>query len=203
MHPNIPSSLFLALFLLVGCQSDSQGVHADVGWPATISLPDVPLSVAPFDQVNVNWKQRLREPYIYFAHKGDYRLAGKRIAELLAEAQRQGAPIQGAPFILYYDDPGVTVMADLNARICIAIDDSFNAMQPLLMDDLPAKTVAYAAVSGPFPNVHLAYPGILGFMYQRGWQPQPPIREIFLVSPADHRPEELVTEVQIPWTLGG
>ncbi|HID22548.1 MAG TPA: VWA domain-containing protein, partial [Planctomycetaceae bacterium] len=41
-------------------------------------------------------------------------------------AQDQGAPILGAPFVLFYDDPAVTPTEQLEARICIAIDDSFS-----------------------------------------------------------------------------
>ena len=201
MTPSLLSPLLIAALGLAACQSTSPG--PETAWPAGVSLPDVALSVAPFETVHVNWKQRLREPYIYLDHRGDYRQAGARIAELLAAAGAQDAPVQGAPFVLFYDDPAVTPTEELEARICIAIDDSFSARTPLLMDDLPAVTVAYAAVGGPFPDVPRAYPGIFAYMAERGWQPRPPIREVYLVSPADHAPSELVTEVQIPWLPGG
>jgi DNA gyrase inhibitor GyrI len=203
MHLKSLAALFLGATTLFACQSPAGPNEGSSTWSAGASLPDVPLSLAPFENVHVNYKQRLSEPYIFLEHRGDYRQAGARIAELLAAARSQDAPIQGAPFILYFDDPAVTPVDELEARICIAIANDFMARQPLFMDMLPGVMVAYAAVAGPFPEVPRAYPGILAFLAGRNWQPRPPIREIYLVSPADHLPADLVTEVQIPWVPGG
>ena len=203
MHLKIFVSTLLSATIFAACQASPEDTADAATWSAGAGLPDVPLSVAPFENVHVNYKQRLPEPYIYLEHRGDYRQAGARIAELLSAAQAQGAPVQGAPFILYYNDPAVTPVAELEARICIAIDADFSARQPLFMDMLPGVMVAYAAVGGPFPEVPRAYPGILAYLAERNWQPRPPIRELYLVSPADHAPADLVTEVQIPWVPGG
>jgi len=195
--------LTFAAATLAACQSTSSQADQPTTWSSSVSLPDVPLSVAPFDVVHVKWKERRREPYLFLDHVGDYRSAGARIAELFAEASSQQAPMSGAPFILFYDDPSVTPVAELKSRICIAIDDEFSALSPLYVDELPAQMVVYAAIAGPFPEVPRSYAGLFEYMAERSWVPRAPIRETYLVSPADHLPSELVTEVQIPWVPGG
>lgn len=196
-------ALIMIAAVFAACQSTHQSSAQAPTWSETVSLPDVELSTAPFDVVHVNWKERRQEPYVYLEHVGDYRTAGARISELFKEVARQGAPITGPPFILFYDDPAVTPVTELRARICVAIDDSFSAMSPLYLDDLPRTMVVYAAVGGPFPDVPRAYPGMFEYMAARGWAARPPIREIYLVSPADHPAAELITEAQIPWVPGG
>jgi len=197
--------ILLTSLAVASCSSTDQpnpdaAGQLDAAWASTtITLPDVPVSVAPFDVVHVDWKQPLGEAYVYLNHVGDYRLAGARIAELFAEAQVQGAPLRGAPFLLFYDDPGKTPMNQLRARICIGLATDFSSLPPLYMDQLEARPVAYAAIGGAYSEVPRSYPGIFAYMAGRGWTPGTPIREIYLVSPAGVPAEQLVTEVQVPW----
>jgi len=197
-------SILLAFCLsAASCAATPDPQSSDAAWPVGVALPDVPLSLAPFDLVHANWKQRMGLAYIYLEHHGDDRKAGARISELLAAAADQGAPIQGAPFLLFYDDPAVTPMDQLVTRVCIALESDFSARAPLYLDELPTEPVVYAAVGGPFPKVRRAYPGLMAYLAKRGWLARPPIREIYLTSPVGTPPEELVTEVQIPWVPGG
>lgn len=194
--------LATSLCSLVACGTPNSA-RSQAAWPGGVSFPDVAISHAPFENTEVNWKQRLAEPYIYLDHTGDYRLAGARIAELMGLAADQKAPVHGAPFILFYDDPGKLALDELQARICIAIDADFSSIQPLLLDNLPAQTVVYAAIGGPYDEVARGYGGIFKYMAGRGWKPGVPIRESYLVSPVGTPPADLVTEVQIPWVPGG
>ena len=71
-------------------------------------------------------------------------------------------------------------------------------------DVLPSTTVVYAFASGPYPEVPRAYPGLYRFMQTGGWVENGPIRETYLVSPAEVASfDELLTEIQIPVTFGG
>ena len=169
-----------------------------------VAMPDVPVSQPPYDVVHANWKQRLGEAYLYLLHDGDYRDAGPRIADLLQEAAAQGAPLRGAPFILFYDDPATTPVSQLRARIAIGLsdavtDEGFNPLPPLFLDQLPARPVVYAAIGGAYSDVPRSYPALFRYMAGRGWSATTPIRETYLVSPAGAAVENLVTEVQIPW----
>lgn len=197
-HPLLLAGLAACL---AGCQNNP--VDSGQEWPAGVSLPDVPISVAPFDVVHTQWKQRRATTYIYLDHIGDNRLAGAKISQLLQAAQDQGAPLDGAPFILFYDDPGVTPINQLRSRVAIAINGDFSASLPLYVDQLPSENVVYAAVGGPFPDVSMAYPKMLEYMATRNWKPRPPIREIYLTDPVNTPLENLITEVQIPWVPGG
>jgi effector-binding domain-containing protein len=205
----LKSILSLSFFVLIaglaaqiaGCQNTPS--DADQVWPAGVSMPDVSISVAPFDVVHTQWKQRRATPYIYLEHVGDNRQAGAKISQLLQAAKEQSAPLDGAPFILFYDDPGVTPMNQLRSRVAIAINGDFSASLPLYVDQLPSENVVYAAVGGPFPDVRMAYPKMLEYLASRNWQARPPIREIYLTDPVNTPLEDLITEVQIPWVPGG
>lgn len=193
-----------ACLIALAAACNSTPAPGPTTWPAVaVALPDVPVSQPPFDVVHVQWKQRLAEPYIYLDHIGDNRQAGKRIAELLTLAAEQGAPITGAPFVLFYDDPGTTALDKLRSRIAIAIDGDFTARAPLYLDTLPSANVIYAAVGGPFPDVRKAYKGMFDYLAGRNWVARTPIREIYLRSPGTTPVDQLVTEVQIPWVPGG
>ncbi len=189
-----------ALFLCFLFSCGSNPANGDVeSWPALLAMPDVEVARAPFTTVDVKWKERLREPYIYLENVGDYRSAGGRIAELFQKAQAQGAPIQGAPFILFYDDPGQVPTESLRARICLTVGDEFMARMPLLMDELRSEMVVYAAIGGAYSEVPRAYHMLFNYMAAKNWAKAGPIRESYLVSPAGNNPADLITELQIPW----
>ena len=190
------AALFSALIL--GCGSNPENQN-DQTWPGPGALPDVQVAQPPFVTVEVKWKERLREPYIYLANVGDYRGVGPRISELFQKAQAQGAPIVGAPFVLFYDDASEVPLESLRARICLTVGGEFTAKMPLLMDELRAEMVVYAAIGGAYSEVPRAYPKLFDYMAARNWAMAGPIRESYLVSPAGSSAEDLVTEVQIPW----
>ena len=51
---------------------------------------------------------------------------------------------------------------------------------------LPERTVAYAFVSGPYPDVPRAYPGIWSFLERMNWYVDGPIRHTFMVPPGEN-----------------
>lgn len=170
-----------------------------MAWTSPITMPDVAVAQAPFDQVEVKWKERFREPYVYIENRGDYRDVGHRIADLMQIAGDQTIPVAGAPFVLFFDDPGKTAQDELYSRICIGIDDEFMARPPLLVDELGQELVVYAAIGGAYSEVPRSYPRLIERISQLNGVITGPIRESYLVSPVGALTESLVTEVQIPW----
>ncbi|MFT4710393.1 MAG: effector-binding domain-containing protein [Planctomycetota bacterium] len=204
MQPlSIPTSLLtISLCAAALCFSSCAGNPSGKGqtaWASAVTMPDVAVAQAPFDQVEVKWKERFREPYVYIENRGDYRNVGHRIADLMQITAAQTVPVSGAPFVLFFDDPGKTPQNELYSRICLGIDDEFMARPPLLVDELSQELVVYAAIGGAYSEVPRAYPKLLERISQLSGVITGPIREAYLVSPVGAEPWSLVTEVQIPW----
>ena len=170
----------------------------------TIYVPDLPLSSPPFDQVQASWKQRLDQPYVFIEHVGSYTETGTLIPALHRELAAQGMEASGAPFCLFFDDPALVEAGRLVSRACVPIAGPRSPQSPLAYDILPSTTVAYAFVTGPYPDAPRAYPGIYKYMDHMNWVESGPIREIYLVPPgADKGSQELIAEIQIPASPGG
>ncbi len=166
--------------------------------------PDLPTSAPPFEKVHANWKQRIDQPYVFVEYVGSYTETG-RLLPLVHEAMRsRGIVPVGPPFALYYDDPGRVPADQLRSRACVPVDVRVDGDDALGFDVLPSTTVVYAYASGPYPEVPRAYPGLYSFMQNGGWVESGPIRETYLVSPAEVASfDELLTEIQIPVRFGG
>ncbi len=164
-------------------------------------VPSLPVSHPPFDDISVSWIQRLDQPYVYVDHYGSYTETGAHLPSLLREMREQGLQMQtnSSPFCLFYDDPAAIPAAELRSRACIPISAPRSPLAPLGYDVLPSRTVAYAFVSGPYPDVPRAYPKIFEFMAGKNWVMGGPIREIYIVPPTSaNGPREYLCEIQIP-----
>jgi len=197
------SILSTSLLVLSSCQSGyaEPPTGADGSRPVLAFAPDVPVSVAPFDTVHADWKQRLEELYVYVELEGDYRGIGGALERADSAMRAQGIEPSGPPFALYYDDPAAVPVAQLRARACFPVAGPTTPDDPLLYDVLDGATVVYAFASGPYPEVPRAYPGLYGYLERIGWEERPdaPIREVYLVNPAAVEDwGELVCEIQIP-----
>ncbi|MEM9383037.1 MAG: GyrI-like domain-containing protein [Planctomycetota bacterium] len=162
-------------------------------------VPSLRVSDPPFDEFHPSWMQRLDQPYVYMEHYGSYTETGAHLPSLLREMKVQGLEPDGPPFCLFYDDPAFVPTAELRSRACVPIRSARSPRTPLSYDVLPSTTVAYAFVSGPYPDVPKAYPHIFEFMAGFDWVAAGPIREIYYVPPssADH-PSEALCEIQVP-----
>ncbi|MEW6073013.1 MAG: GyrI-like domain-containing protein [Planctomycetota bacterium] len=194
-----PAALPLALAALPvpGCQSPAP--------PA--APPNPPARIVPAGateaSLRANWKERLDQPYVYLEHRGDYRALGGRMRELFAAAETAGIAATGPPFALFFDDPGAVAIADLTSRVCLPVDGPPAEAGGLAYDVLPPAMVAYGLVPGAYDRVAGAYPALFAYVEDHGWTARGPLREIYLVNPADAASfADLLTEVQIPWVPG-
>ena len=187
----------------LACQSPSTHAAGEPQRPA-VDLgvePDLPVSRAPFEQVSANWKQRLEQPYVYFEERGNYTGIGRLLERTNRALMQSGLEASGPPFALYYDDPAKTSQADLRMRACFPVSGRVTPSAGLGFDMLEGTTVVYGFVSGPYPEVARAYPGLFAYLRELGWVESGPIRESYLVNPADVGSwDELICEVQIPAT---
>lgn len=199
-----PAVLVLCLFA-AACQVQSEGSARSGGPLASAEnhavLPDLSVSHPPHEAVEVNWKQRLAQPYVYLEARGSYTGVGALLEETYRQMQAADLEAVGPPFALFYDDPGTVPVEQLRMRACFPVGPTVVPKAPLTGATLPSTTVAYAFVGGPYPEVPRAYPSLFGFLDELGWALDGPIREIYLVNPAAVGDwSELIAEVQLPAT---
>ncbi len=164
--------------------------------------PDLAISHAPFRQIEVNWKQRLDQPYVFVDYVGSYIQTGKLLPMVQQAMLDQGLQPSGPPFALFYDDPGLVASEKLRSRACVPVNGRVNPSGELAFAILPSTTVVYAFAGGPYPDVPQSYPGLFAFMRKMGWVENGPIRETYFVPPgAVESFDQLVTEVQLPVTF--
>lgn len=160
---------------------------------------DLEVARAPYETVDVNWKHRLDQPYVYVEARGSYTQLGRVLETLFAAVDAQQLQPVGPPFALYYDDPGRKPVTELRLRACVPVTAGALAQSPLAYDVLASTTVAYAYVSGPYPEAPRAYPALYAYLRRMNWVENGPIREVFLRNPADVKNwDELVCEIQLP-----
>lgn len=198
MKPLLVAARVVPALLLAACSSPrllASGLH---GSPREASVRTFDGTRAP---VAANWKERLEQPYLYLERQGDYRTLGDSMRLLLEQAAELELETRGAPFALFYDDPGRVPAAELRARVCLPVAERPARIGRLRYDVLPRAMVAYAEIQGPYPELPRSYPVLFAYLAELGWRAGAPIREIYLVNPStvlDHA--ELRAEVQIPWT---
>jgi effector-binding domain-containing protein len=187
-------------FCLPAC-STSQSLRADSPSDsgALCASLELPVARAPFDHVEVSWKERIDQPYVFLELHGSYGQTGHAFGELRERIAALGIEPSGPPFALFYDDPGHVAASELRSRACVPVEADHESRGPLGFDVLPSATVAYAFVGGAYPEVPRAYPPLFAYVEHMGWATVGPIREIYLVPPGSVRDwSELVCEVQIP-----
>lgn len=135
-------------------------------------------------------------------HKGAYTTIGiafEKLAGLMATRNLfdHGARVYG----VYYDDPESVPEAELRSTACIELNDPARVIEPPLRR-LTIEGGRYAVLThkGPYSDLHVAYE----WLY-RHWLPKanvtvrnvPPL-EVYLNSPRDVGPQDLITEICIP-----
>ncbi|WP_244257948.1 GyrI-like domain-containing protein [Streptomyces sp. Tu 2975] len=90
---------------------------------------------------------------------------------------------------------------DLEERVGIAVgvQTPQGAGTPgLQFEVLPGGLVAETVHVGPYAQLRLAYNALFAAIHERGLRPPAPVREAYLVGPAEAPQEELTTRLVIP-----
>ncbi len=193
--------LGLLLFSLSACHSPRVLDGAGQGPVGAVQSQAIAIPASGgVAHIEANWKERLAQPYVYLEQRGDYRRLGDVMRRLFAAAESLGLEPDGAPFALFFDDPGHVASSELRARACLPVSERPGRMGELRYDALPRAMVVYARVPGAYPEVARSYPALFAYLHELGWSQGGPVREQYLVNPLDVAShDELVTEVQIPW----
>lgn len=135
------------------------------------------------------------------AHRGDYMAIGKTFEQLglLANSRAMWPQVQGMVGV-YYDDPDATLTADLRSTAALELTADAEIAAPMEEQILTGGPSAVLLFKGPYAGLHGAYKYLYGV-----WLPQSgreardaPPYEVYLNSPADTAPEDLLTQICLP-----
>ena len=132
-------------------------------------------------------------------HVGPYHEVGPCFARLSEWVAAIGAR-PGRVLGIYHDDPGVVAPERLRADACIELQTDASPPPGIVIDRIAAGRFAVYTHRGPYDGLPEAY----GILYGR-WLPQSgeevgdrPCMEVYLNSPVDTDPEQLLTDVCVP-----
>lgn len=134
-------------------------------------------------------------------HKGPYLEIGGTFEKLRAviAARNLWPQVQGMVGV-YYDDPAATKPEDLNSYAGIVVAPETPLPETLKEVTLPETEAAILHFKGPYSGLAAAYSHLYGT-----WLPNSkrefadhPAFEVYMNSPADTKPEDLLTDICVP-----
>ncbi|MFN3577592.1 MAG: GyrI-like domain-containing protein [Tabrizicola sp.] len=144
------------------------------------------------------------EPAIRLAavpHKGAYFEISRAFQKLSAiMASRDLFRNAGRMIAVFYDDPQSVAEPDLRSHAGFEINGRSDLSSPLEDVTLPAGRQAVLTYKGPYAGLPAAYDELFGiWLPQSGEEPaDAPSFEVYLNSPMDTDPEDLITELHLP-----
>lgn len=146
-------------------------------------------------------KQIAAQPVICLQHTGKHDDIGKIYHQLYQWADAHKVTVTGpgmAIFLRSAQEPGP---ARGRFEVCLPVSGEVCGDQEVAAKKLPAGTVAYATVTGPYQEIPAHYDEILAWMAVQGMAPSGPPREVYRRHPdvsGGGDPAEFVTEIQFP-----
>ena len=144
------------------------------------------------------------EPPIRLAalpHKGAYFEISRAFQTLSAVmASRDLFRSAGRMIGVFYDDPQSVAEPDLRSQAGFEIKGSVDLSAPLEEVTLPGGRQAVLTYKGPYAGLPAAYDELFGiWLPQSGEEPaDSPSFEVYLNTPMDTAPEDLITELHLP-----
>ncbi|TNF18506.1 MAG: AraC family transcriptional regulator [Rhodobacteraceae bacterium] len=134
-------------------------------------------------------------------HKGDYQKIGLAFDKASSVATSQNLwPQVLAMAGVYFDDPGAVAEDDLRSFAGFGLASGTAVPEGLDSYEIPAGPCAVLRLKGPYSGLRAAYDYLYGdWLAQSGRDPADrPSYEVYLNSPMDTAPEDLLTEVCLP-----
>lgn len=125
-----------------------------------------------------------------------YDQIGRLIGTLFAHIGRnRGQPV-GPPMTIYYDEEFKERDADV--EIAVPVATPVKESKQVTMHDLPGGEAATVIHQGSFETIGEAYAAAWRWIEENGYQLTGPPRELYINSGPGVKPEDFVTEIQIP-----
>jgi AraC family transcriptional regulator len=134
-------------------------------------------------------------------HKGLYHEIGRAFEKLGSTVAARGLYGRFGPMVgVYYDSPADVKPADLRSHAGLEAPADLPIDPPLEEVTLPEGRHAVLTFKGPYAGLQSAYDQLFGiWLPQSGEAPaDSPVFEVYLNSPMDTAPEDLLTEICLP-----
>lgn len=134
-------------------------------------------------------------------HTGPYPEISRAYQKLTALMRARGlAPRMGTMVAIFWDDPSEVPAADLRSHAAFECDPATPVDPPAERITLPAGRVAVLTYRGPYAGLPAAYDQLYaGWLPSSGEEPADRAAyEVYLNSPMDTAPEDLLTELHLP-----
>lgn len=101
---------------------------------------------------------------------------------------------------VYFDDPASVPEAELRSRACVTTAEPIPIEAPLVETPIAGGTFAVLLHKGPYADMRVAYNWLYGqWLPKSGREPgDAPVFEVYLNTPQDTAPTELLTEIWLP-----
>lgn len=135
------------------------------------------------------------------SHQGPYMLIGRAFEKLSATIGPRGLfPQMGAMVAAYYDSPADIAPGNLRSHAAFECPEDLALAPPLEEVRLPGGTHAVLTHLGPYSGLPVAYEYLFG-QWLAGSDSEfadSPVYEVYLNSPMDTAPDDLITEIWAP-----
>lgn len=105
--------------------------------------------------------------------------------------------MRGAPFGLYYDDPGKVPADSLRWDVCIPVPPETKAEAPYVRLTLPAAEAAVVTCKGPYQGTAPCYGALRAWLEKNGYALAGPVQEHWLSDPSVP-PEKVESKIVFP-----
>lgn len=137
----------------------------------------------------------------FVRHVGPYIQCEKAWEKLCGWAGPKGLLGPGARFLgVSYDDPSVTPPDKIRYDACVTVKDNVRPEGEIGVQVIAGGEYAVTLHQGPYQNLEKTYAQIMGeWLPRSGREASPaPCFEVYLNSPQNTPPEELLTEIHLP-----
>jgi len=149
--------------------------------------------------LEVQQKQVQAETVIALQHGGPYGEIGQTYQEIFKWAQAKKVRPTGAPRTVFLSPPNELDPHSGLFEVCMPVPAGTVGDAKVTVKKLPAMTVAFAVVKGPYEKISGHYSEMLAWLSAEGLEVAGPPREIYLKGPQSRvKPEEYLTEIQFP-----
>ncbi len=167
----------------------------------TLRLPSIPRKSGDRQMYDVDVTTHPTRRLAAIPHKGPYFEISQAYEKLaaLAGARTLWPQVKGCLGV-FYDDPDTTPAAELSSHAALEVGPETPLAPPLEEISLEGGKVAVLRLKGPYSGLAPAYAYLYGtWLPQSGEEPRDtPSHEIYLNSPDDSAPEDLLTDICIP-----
>jgi len=144
-------------------------------------------------------EKRMKDTKVAFIrYRGPYDKIPELIGEVVEWVMNKGLTMTGTIYGAYFNRPGDVPPEELFYEIGAPFEGTANDEGKVQVKLIPEHTVVATIHKGPYDQLGPVIDKLAEYTVKNGYDIIGPVTEIYLNSPEEVEPEELLTEVQFP-----